>query len=242
MLSRCEWKAKAAKGEIPVLYSLKLLRIVGLGWLCTFWILRSCCQAANLPCRVSIAPAALVTVVSKLNHILPLHPLPQWKQEVFCSDLAFPQIRLYLSKPCQTFSSNSYVRPDRRVGRFLWSHQVVRKALVLQPSRHKRRRQQQRRQWQQHQWFCDLLLNAIALWHFTVDGPSVLVGLQCHDISWFKSRYTGSANWQKSTLWGKTVENQAEVKSLIPRRPSRTSKALQMHFRWTKRRGYPCNY
>ena len=63
------------------------------------------CKAAvtrqTCTCRVSMEPVALVTVVSTLNHILPSHPLPQWKQEVFCSDFAFPQIRLYLSKPCR---------------------------------------------------------------------------------------------------------------------------------------------
>ena len=93
--------------------------------------------------RVSIAPVALVTVVSMVNHILPCHHLPQWKQEkkAFCLDLAFHHIRLYLSKPCQTFSSISV---ESRVGRFLRSHQVIRKARVFQPSRHKKRRQQQK--------------------------------------------------------------------------------------------------
>ena len=73
----------------------------------------SCCKLSDLAlfesCKagVSMEPAALVTVVSIVNHILPWHHLQQWKQEVFCSDLAFPQIRLYLSKPSHSFSSIS---------------------------------------------------------------------------------------------------------------------------------------
>ena len=73
-------------------------------------LFQSCKAAATLQtctCRVSIAPAALNTVVSMVNHILPWHHLPQWKQEVFCSDLAFHHIRLNLSKPCHSFSSIS---------------------------------------------------------------------------------------------------------------------------------------
>ena len=74
----------------------------------------SCCKLSDLADRalfesckagVSMEPAALVTVVSIVNHILPWHHLQQRKQEVFCSDLAFHHIHLYLSKPLQTFSS-----------------------------------------------------------------------------------------------------------------------------------------